>query len=245
MNYSKISFYAVLLLIICILLIAFFCIVAFSSSYGYSPEGDRASAAMSTVPRSDNVTIIIDAGHGGIDPGAVANNLVEKDLNLSIALKLKDFLSISGYNVITTRSSDTALAKANASSRYKKEDLNQRIKLAEDTENAIFISIHMNKFESPTASGLQTFYSANNDESLKFANCVQDSSKILEPNNKREVKQDNGDIYILDNISKPSILVECGFLSNKSDAEKLKDEEYQNKLAFSIYTGIINYLGGK
>ncbi len=205
-------------------------------------QNNKNSSPVGNFATTDRITVIIDAGHGGIDPGAVANNLVEKDINLAVAKKLKDFLSLSGYNVILTREEDVALCDTNKSG-YKRDDLERRLSLVEATDNCVFVSIHMNKFELESASGLQTFYSTNNAESLKLAECIQDASKLLDPDNRRTVKPDDGNIFILENTFKPAVLVECGFLSNSADAAKLSDPIYQNKLAYAIYGGIINYLG--
>jgi len=242
MKFNKAAICAVILLILCVFLIAFFCIIAFSTSYGYSVQNNKNSSPVGNFDVTSRITVIIDAGHGGIDPGAVANNLVEKDINLAVAKKLKDFLSLSGYNVLLTREEDVALCDANKSS-YKRDDLERRLSLVETTDNCGFVSIHMNKFELESAGGLQTFYSPNNSESLKLAECIQTASKVLDPNNKRAVKSDDGNIFILKNTFKPAVLVECGFLSNPNDAANLSDPVYQNKLAYVLYAGIINYLG--
>ena len=244
MKYNRISAYAILLLVLCVLFIAFFCIVAFSSSYGYSSGSGSDVPAVTTSPSTAKTTIIIDAGHGGKDPGAIANNLIEKDINLSVAQKLKSYLSLSGYNVIMTRNEDILLSSGQSNVNFKRDDLKQRLSIIEQTENCIFVSIHMNKFGESTAKGLQTFYSSNNMESQKLAAVIQEQAKILEPDNKREIKPDNGNIYILEHSQKPSVLIECGFLSNSEDAAKLKTEKHRQELAYVIYGGITKYLGG-
>ncbi|MBQ4648809.1 MAG: N-acetylmuramoyl-L-alanine amidase [Clostridia bacterium] len=245
MKYNRISAYAILLLVLCVFFIAFFCIVAFSSSYGYSSGSGSGVPTASTLSAKAETTIIIDAGHGGKDPGAIANNLIEKDINLSVAQKLESFLSLSGYNVIMTRNEDALLSSGQSDVNFKRDDLKQRLNIIEQTENCIFVSIHMNKFSESAAKGLQTFYSSNNIESQKLATVIQEYAKILDPENKREIKPDNGNIYILEHSQKPSVLIECGFLSNSDDAAKLKTEKYQQELAYVIFGGITKYLGGR
>ena len=242
MKYNKTTLCAVLLIVLAIVIIGYFCFLAFSTSYGYSVQHSKNSSPVANFYCENKLIIVIDPGHGGVDPGAVTNNLVEKNINLDVALKVRDFLSISGYNVILTRSEDINLASAKNGS-YKRNDLDRRLDIVEESDNCILVSIHMNKFESESAHGLQTFYSPNTPESLKLAECIQGSSKLLEPNNKRAVKSAGDDIYILKNVYKPAVLVECGFLSNSGDASKLSNAEYQNMLAFCIYCGILNYLG--
>lgn len=242
MKYKNVSLCAVIILILTVILIAFFCIMAFSTSYGYSTQVDKSASPVGNLDTTSAVTIIIDAGHGGVDPGAVANNVIEKNINLSVAKKLADFLSISGYNVVLTREEDVLLGN-NDKEGYKRSDLNHRLSFIEKNENCIFVSIHMNKFETSSAHGLQTFYSSNNPDSLRLAEAIQAASKLIDANNTRKVKPDGSNIYILEKTYKPAVLVECGFLSNPTDASKLSDNSYQNKLAFSLYCGIINYIG--
>ncbi len=242
MKYSKIAISAVIILILCVLTIAFFCILAFSSSYGYSKN--QANALPSGSYSTDkSITVIIDPGHGGEDPGAIANGTIEKGINLSVAQKLNDFLSLSGVEVVMTRKDDALLGSGDKIGSKKKEDLNTRLKLLEDTENAILVSIHMNKFETASAHGLQTFYSVNNKESELLAISIQNASKFLDSTNNRDIKPATESIYLLDNAYKPAVLVECGFLSNKTDAQNLSNDDYQTKLAYTLYLGIVNYLG--
>lgn len=243
MNYKKISVYIALLILLALVIIAFFCFLGFSSSYGYSSHGSVINQAVEDFPPVNQITIIIDPGHGGIDPGAVANGLIEKDLNLALGQRLGDFLSISGYTVLFTRTEDTLLGEGTTVRSKKVADLKARTALIENTDNCIFVSLHINKFESQSAKGLQTFYSENNAESRKLAEAIQAASKLLDPENNRRIKPEDGNIFILKNAYKPAVLVECGFISNSSDATKLSSDEYKDKLAFVLYVGIINYLG--
>jgi len=189
--------------------------------------------------------IIIDAGHGGFDGGAVADDgTVEKDLNLQIALKLNDILRMAGYKTILTRTDDTPTSDPDAKTiREKKHtDLVNRMKLIEETPNAYFVSIHQNMFGVSSYWGSQVFYSGNNPESEILAKNVQQSIReLLQPNNKREIKKSGKSIYLLYYAEKPAILIECGFMSNGPELAKLKNEDYQKKLAFAIFCGINEY----
>ncbi|MBQ3016894.1 MAG: N-acetylmuramoyl-L-alanine amidase [Clostridia bacterium] len=188
-------------------------------------------------------TVIIDAGHGGEDVGAIGlNNVYEKNLNMEIATKLGNYLSAAGYNVIYTRKEDRLLytEEQNIKGMRKIYDLKNRVKIANSYVDAIFISIHMNSFGQQNCSGLQIYHS-DNVESKILAETVQDSVKnLLQPNNRRSVKTGK-DIYILDNTQNVSILIECGFISNPEECKKLSEKEYQKELCFSILCGIIEY----
>ena len=189
--------------------------------------------------------IILDAGHGGFDGGAVAQDgTVEKDINLNIALTLEKMLKSSGFEVIMTRSTDTS-TEDNSNDRIpskKKSDLKNRLLLMKKYDNAIFVSIHLNKFTTSAARGSQIFYSGNSDESKILSDYIQNCivSKI-QKDNKRVNKKATSSTYILYNATVPAVLVECGFLSNKQELELLKNEKYQNEMAFCIYCGILDY----
>ena len=192
-----------------------------------------------------NKMVIIDAGHGGEDPGAVGENgIYEKDLNLAITLEIGRLLEEKGYIVVYTRTDDRLLDEdhENIKGIRKISDLKNRCKVAERYPEATFISIHMNSFGSEKYSGLQVYYSDNNSNSRDLANAIQNRVKNdLQPDNKRLTKA-GGDIYLLENMSNTSIMIECGFLTNKSECEKLSRKEYQKQLSFSIVCGIIEYM---
>lgn len=191
-------------------------------------------------------TIIIDAGHGGFDGGAVAGDgTVEKNINLNIALSLEKMLKNSGFDVIMTRQTDTS-TEDNSNDKIpskKKSDLKNRLLLMKKYEDAVFVSIHLNKFTTSAARGSQIFYSSNNGDSKILGDLIQNSivSKI-QKDNKRVNKKATSSTYILYNATVPAVLVECGFLSNKAELEQLKTEEYQNKMAFCIFCGILDYI---
>lgn len=191
-------------------------------------------------------TVIIDAGHGGEDSGAVAQNGVyEKDLNLQIAFKLGEYLTSSGYNVIYTRTDDRLLytEEENIKGLRKINDLKNRVKLANSYDDALFISIHMNSFGMESCSGMQVYYSPKSEDSRLLAESVQgEVVKRIQPQNRRKIKS-GSDIYVLENSNNPAILVECGFLSNHEESKKLCEKEYQKELSFAILCGIIEYIG--
>lgn len=192
-----------------------------------------------------NLTVVIDAGHGGEDGGCEGNGLVEKVLNLDIALSIADMLEKEGLTVLLTRESDVLLYDKNDNyeGRKKALDLRKRVEITENCENPIFVSIHMNYFAQTKYSGLQVWYSKNDSRSRILANLIQSNTKIhLQPNNQRTIKEATSSIFILDNLTCPAVLIECGFLSNKDDAAALSDTEYRQKLASIIFNAIMDYI---
>ena len=185
---------------------------------------------------------VLDAGHGGEDCGAIGQNGVyEKDLNFAIAMELGRQLEDMGYTVVYTRTEDKLLytEEENIKGLRKIYDLKNRVKLTEKYPSAVFISLHMNSFSDPQYDGLQVFYSKNNSESYCLAASIQAQVKEkIQPNNKRAVREGNG-LYLMENLSCPAVLIECGFLSNPGECEKLCEKEYQKQLCFSILCGII------
>ena len=188
--------------------------------------------------------ILIDPGHGGIDGGAQSKNgTIEKDINLQIALKLKETLINKGYTVYMTRDEDEGLYQKGSTIREKKrDDLNKRVEKKIETNCDIFVSIHQNMFAQSKCYGSQVWYSSN-EKSEKLANIIQDSLKeIIKDNNKRVAKP-AGEAYLIlrDKFEGASILVECGFLSNPEEEIKLKSEEHQNLIVDAISLGIDRY----
>lgn len=191
-------------------------------------------------------TIVLDAGHGGEDGGAVsAGGVYEKDLNLAIVLLLHDLLQANGIPVVLTRSTDILLYNRNTDFKGRKKalDLAARRKIAEETENCVFVSIHMNAFPQTQYSGLQVWYSPNHADSCQLAESVQQMTrKHLQPENDRRVKPATSSIYLLHHLQMPAILVECGFLSNPSEAEKLDTPAYQQQLAFLLFLSLMEWV---
>ena len=187
--------------------------------------------------------IVIDPGHGREDGGAVGvTGIKEKDLNLKIALKLKEKLLNSGINVVMTRETDIMLCDKNQQKKRKRTDFDNRIKIAQNYNNAIFISIHMNYFEDNSQSGAQIFYSKNNPESKEIASILREELKnSLNPNNKRQIKPSGKEIYLLSNLKIPACLIECGFISNPTEEQLLMSDNYQEKIAETIKNGLLKY----
>lgn len=221
-------------------LVVFYFVSMILLSRGYREAKSAAYYNSITASRDTDpkLVIIIDAGHGGEDGGASANGQVEKNLNLAVAKKLGEFLSLSGYDVVFTRTEDKLLYKPGQEGRMKYYDLRNRLEFVELNESCLFVSIHMNKFPLESSKGLQVFYSKNHLFSKQLAQSIQSEAKQIDEANKRLIKPATSQIYILDVITKPAVIIECGFLSNPTEASLLADNDYQNKLAFVIYSGI-------
>lgn len=188
-------------------------------------------------------TIIIDAGHGGEDVGAIGiSGVYEKNLNMQIAEKLGDYLRAAGYNVVYTRTDDSLLytEEQNIKGMRKIYDLKNRVEIANSYTDAIFVSIHMNYYGHPSCQGLQVYYAKNTYSKVLAASVQSTVKNTIQPNNKRSIKEGN-DIYVLENCNVPAILIECGFISNPDECVKLSEKEYQKELCFSILCGIIDY----
>ena len=194
----------------------------------------------------DMLTIIVDPGHGGEDGGATAaDGTVEKEINLSISLKLRDMLDTMGYNVIMTRETDADISDPSLKTtrQRKVSDIRNRMKIIEQTPDSLFVSIHQNHYGGPSYSGAQVFYSKNDPRSEQLAKAIQENIKsLLQPNNSRAVKGTGTEIYLLYHAQTPAVLVECGFLSNDDDVRLLTDETYQARLAFVIAGTILEYV---
>lgn len=195
------------------------------------------------IDNSDKV-ILIDPGHGGIDGGAQSKaGTIEKDINLQIALKLRDNLEEKGYKVYMTRDEDEGLyQKGNTVREKKREDLNRRVEMKKETECDIFISIHQNMFPQSKCYGAQVWY-ASNDNSYNLATVVQDSIKESVKDNNKRVAKPAAEAYLIlrDKYEGASILVECGFLSNSDEESKLKTDNHQQLLVDGIVKGIDQY----
>jgi N-acetylmuramoyl-L-alanine amidase len=194
---------------------------------------------------TEKSTIIIDAGHGGEDCGAIGvSGVYEKDLNLSIATILGELLTEKGYAVIYTRTEDALLytEEENIHGMRKISDLKNRCKIGAEYKNSIYISIHMNSYKSSSCNGLQVYFSENNASSQNLASKIQSSVKEdLQPQNNRNIKYGKG-IYLLENLTNPAVLIECGFLTNPTECENLSKKEYQKELSSAIFCGIIEYI---
>ena len=204
------------------------------STYFASENSAQKTAAANTVLP----TIVLDAGHGGEDGGAVSQSgILEKELNLAIAVRLQSLLTANGFRVVMTRTEDEMLydKTADYQGRKKSLDLAARRKIAEQTPNCVFVSIHMNSYPDARYDGLQVWYSPNHPSSKEIANTIQKTAKeLLQPQNDRDTKAATSAIYLLHNLQIPAVLVECGFLSNPAEAERLNSPEYQEQLALML-----------
>lgn len=203
----------------------------------------RTSPAMAEF--SEMPVIVIDPGHGGADGGAQANGLIEEDVNLAISLTLRDMFELSGFDVVMTRETDISIHDPGITGNRKQKtsDLKNRLKIAEARPDTIFISVHQNKFTSAKSRGTQVFYGPNNPLSERLAKLMQnDFANTLQPENKREHKKAGKNLFLMYQAKCPAVLVECGFLSNTEDARLLSNEEYQNKIAFTILCSVMRFL---
>lgn len=215
-------------------------------SLGFGTVIVSEKLAVDAASNKVNQTVIIDAGHGGPDGGTSADDgTLEKDLNLQIAIKLNESLNSMGIKTVMIRTEDISVhdASANTIRQKKVSDLKNRLKIINETENSIFVSIHQNHFSDSRYSGTQVFYSKNNPQSSVLADCIRQSViSDLQKENTRETKQSGTDIYLLYHAESPAVMVECGFLSNINESKNLKNENYQKELAFVLALGISDYL---
>ena len=186
--------------------------------------------------------IVIDAGHGGDDPGKIGiNGTLEKDINLIIAHKLKALLESQGYEVVMTRSTGEGLYQPGAKN-MKVEDMQKRCGIITDTMPVFTVSIHQNSYPEEYVKGAQVFYYGQSKEGEALAKKIQNSLvKHLDPENHR-VEKANESYYLLKKTPTPTVIVECGFLSNYEEAELLNTEEYQDKVAWAVMMGIVQHL---
>ena len=209
-------------------------------------EVKTASEEVIKIMPITNKTIIVDAGHGGIDPGSMTDDqsVKEKDVNLKITKKVKELLEASGAMVILTRNDDTSLYTEHAGKTIRQkynENLKNRKKIIQESSADMFISIHLNKFQESKYYGAQTFYPAGKEDDKQLATYIQGELKrVVDKTNNRKIKSTN-DIYLIKDNEIPSTLIECGFLSNDKEAKLLNDEEYQDQIAWAIYVGIQKY----
>ena len=195
-----------------------------------------------TAKKTDQYTIVVDCGHGGIDPGKVGiNGSYEKDINLAIGLFLKEALEKKKCQVIMTRESDCGLYQETDTNK-KTSDLRNRVALMNQENIDLIISIHQNSFSGESTRGAQVFYLKGSEEGEKLAKILQEQLiSAVDVKNHRQAKG-NSDYYLLKNTTKTAVIVECGFLSNREEAEKLCEESYQRQVAWAIAQGTMQYL---
>jgi len=193
--------------------------------------------------------VVLDAGHGLPDEGAIGlYKTTEEAINLKITLKLQELLQKSGINVILTRSDENGIFDENANTIKEKKvsDIKNRVKIGNSEGVDIFVSIHLNKYSDSKYNGWQTFYQEKSEKSQTLAKFIQDgiNNEISEIKNDRVPLKLNK-IYIMDHVKVPTVTVECGFLSNDDEVKRLKDENYQERLAIGICKGIQNYFSNE
>ena len=191
-------------------------------------------------------SVILDAGHGGIDSGAVSKNgTQEAGINLMVAEKTRDFMCFLGINSLLTRINDNSLNydPDKTIRDNKNADLKERLNISKNNPNCDFLSIHLNKFEQSKYSGAQVFYSPNDNMSFNLAESLQKSLiDYLDSGNTRKAKNSPESVYLMKNISVPAVIIECGFLSNEEEEKKLKSDAYQTHIAIAITKGYIDYI---
>ena len=208
-----------------------FCIILGSLCYTIFCGG-----AENTMASLRDTVIVLDAGHGGWDPGKTGTNGAnEKELNLLVTEKLAEYLEKGGAKVILTRSTDEALGSG------KKTDMAERKRIINESGGDALISIHQNAFPSAEAKGAQVFYHSSSEKGKLLAECLQGNLRNrVDGSNNRQAKE-NTTYYILRTTEMPAVIVECGFLSNSEEEKLLNDRDYQQKLAWAIYSGILDY----
>ena len=199
---------------------------------------------VSSTPVTNHV-VILDAGHGNPDGGATnsSGEIIESNLNLQIVLKLQNLLESSNCTVVLTRSDENGIYETDANSIREKKisDMKNRVKIANNSNAEVFVSIHMNKLNQTQYFGWQTFYKPDDKRSKSLAQKIQTNlNSFMKIENNRQIKPISG-IYLSKNVEIPLTIVECGFLSNYEESNLLKTDNYQNSLAWSIYTGIMDY----
>lgn len=191
-------------------------------------------------------TIIIDAGHGGEDGGTQSSaGVLEKNINLDIAMKIGNILKLMGYTVVYTRIDDSLHYDSSAVRQRQKKvsDIHYRMNVMKNYPEAVFLSIHQNYFTESKYYGAQVFYSGNNEKSKEIAQKIQTNIKeMIQPENDRQIKQSGTDVYLLYHAETPAVMVECGFLSNAGEALLLCDNKYQKKISLAIAAGIEKYM---
>lgn len=219
------------------LITAVLCIVATAGA------NNAVTTIAQNAPIERGHTIVIDAGHGGEDGGATScTGVLESQINLQIALRLEDLCHLLGYQTMMIRTTDVSVyTEGNTIAAKKASDLRQRVRIVNETEDAILISIHQNTFSDSQYSGAQVFYN-NADDSKELAERMQRCFvAALNPGSNRKCKKADA-VYLMKNVRRPAVLVECGFLSNLEEEAKLRNTEYQKRICCVIASALSEYL---
>ena len=228
--------------------IGFVFLMLIISVVGFSfRSGNEKVVSVSSLPVTNKI-VVLDAGHGLPDAGASSNSgTTEESINLVITKKVQSLLESSGSTVLLTRSDENGIYDLDSSSirNKKKSDIKNRVKIGNESSADIFVSIHLNKIPQSQYSGWQTFFKSGNEDGKRLAESIQNGlNNSIQKDNKREASKITGK-YIIDHVEIPISIVECGFLSNPQEEKQLQDDEYQNRLAWGIYTGIMDYFYNK
>ncbi|WP_288828959.1 N-acetylmuramoyl-L-alanine amidase [Lacrimispora amygdalina] len=201
-------------------------------------------AAVNNVPSTGKKrpVVVIDAGHGGNDPGKIGiDGSLEKDINLQIAMKLKKYLEASDVEVVLTRDNDNGLYSVK-DNRKKMADMTKRCEIINKTRPALTVSIHQNSYHQEEISGGQVFYYKKSEKGKKLAEIIQDRFDFLLGEKNTRLAKPNDNYYLLLHVRTPIVIVECGFLTNKKESALLNTEDYQDRVAWTIHMGIMRYL---
>lgn len=204
---------------------------------------NAVTAVKQNTPVYRDYRFVIDAGHGGVDGGATScTGVLESKINLQIALKLNDLMQLLGYETVMIRTTDTSIhTKGDSIAAQKVSDLKERVRIVNETENAVLISIHQNTFSDSRYGGAQVFYSAKGNSQLLASKMQTAFTETVNPASKRRCKTSKG-IYLMEHIETMGVLIECGFLSNPQEESKLRSSDYQNKLCCVIACTVTSYL---
>lgn len=210
--------------------------------YVVSAQAGKMAAGVSVTAGREKPVVVLDAGHGGSDPGKIGvDGSLEKDINLKIAEKVKAYLEASDVTVVLTRDSDNGLY-TEKDSKKKMADMNRRCEIINETSPALTVSIHQNSYHQEEISGGQVFYYKNSEKGKKLAEILQKRFDFVLGDKNRRLAKSNDNYFLLLHVKTPIVIVECGFLSNWNEAAMLNSEEYQDRLAWTIHMGIMEYL---
>lgn len=219
-----------------ILLLLIVCVVSWEAGTLAAVENRQADM------REEKPLVVIDAGHGGFDPGKVGiDGQLEKDINLSIAKKLKAYLEASDVNVVMTRDTDTGLYQS-GDSHKKVSDMRRRCDIINEARPDLVVSIHQNSYHQEEINGGQVFYYKTSQNGKRLAEILQERFDYVLGEANRRVAKANDNYYLLLHVKEPIVIVECGFLSNRKEAKALESEDYQDRMAWTIHMGVMEYL---
>ena len=219
-----------------ILLLLIVCVVSWEAGTLAAVENRQADM------REEKPLVVIDAGHGGFDPGKVGiDGQLEKDINLSIAKKLKAYLEASDVNVVMTRDTDTGLYQS-GDSHKKVSDMRRRCDIINEARPDLVVSIHQNSYHQEEINGGQVFYYKTSQNGKRLAEILQKRFDYVLGEANRRVAKANDNYYLLLHVKEPIVIVECGFLSNRKEAKALESEDYQDRMAWTIHMGVMEYL---